>query len=61
LEIPARPIQHSRRCRYRVEQLEADHFAVVERMTGKVVVSDFTDYRSAWCWIATALSKRREE
>jgi hypothetical protein len=38
--------------RYRVEQLDADHFAVVEPRTGNVIEAGFESYAAAWTWIA---------
>jgi hypothetical protein len=47
------PARHPRRVRYRVEQLDADHFAVVERLSGdRVVEAEFDTYTAAWTWIA---------
>ena len=43
------------RIRYRVEQLDADHFAVVERNSNRVIIAGFSDYSSAWTFIANRL------
>jgi hypothetical protein len=52
---PLPPRRHHRRCRYRVEQLDADHFAVVERTTNHIIIDGFSDYSSAWTFIANRL------
>jgi hypothetical protein len=41
--------------RYRVEELAADHFAVVERNSNRIIIAGFTNYSSAWSFIANRL------
>jgi hypothetical protein len=54
---PPRIPRHQRR-RYRVEELDIDHFAVVERLTSDVVEAGFESYTAAWTWIANRLDGR---
>jgi hypothetical protein len=55
------PYRPSKKVRVRVEQIEPGRYAVTERATGKVVVTDFDSYTAAWVWIANnSLSARHD-
>jgi len=48
------PYRPSKRIRFRTDELSAGHYAVVERMTNRIIIAgfDFFLYAPAWSWIA---------